>query len=268
MLAFSLTVCIVSSILFLLLTGKHKSHLSLACTYGLNAHHQITNKTISANCSQIFNCYLGYCQAEGPFVSQSASISENEEPPTLHVFWWIHYEFCDWTVWVVSADSTLYPFPSPEDIPIAKNSEYSVTLNSMCDHEAPVKTINMNVSLSLLLNSNVIEHVPYIMCVLSRIDTDSMIHYHGSRKVYLRFYLSDDSRASSTTQARLSTSTQETQSLVTPNFTLSVDTTILSNLKTDGIASSASNILSSQAMHTYLGALFCLTAITLLCCLD
>ena len=191
-------------------------------------------------------------------MSQSASISENEEPPTLHVFWWIHYEFCDWTVWVVSADSTLYPFPSPEDIPIAKNSEYSVTLNSMCDHEAPVKTINMNVSLSLLLNSNVIEHVPYIMCVLSRIDTDSMIHYHGSRKVYLRFYLHDVSKTSSTTQA--STSTQEIQSFVTSNSTQSIVTTILSN-KTDGITSSASNILSHQAMNTYVVALFCLNVL-------
>ena len=107
----------------------------------------------------------------------------------LHVFWQIQYQLCDWTLRIATANYTLHPNPFPATVPIAKNSEYNVTLNIMCNGEGPGKVVNMSVSLSILLNENVIKHVPYILCSLSRLDTnDNTIHYHRSRKVYLQSY--------------------------------------------------------------------------------
>lgn len=179
----------------------------------------------------------------------------------LHVFWQIQYQLCDWTLRIATANYTLHPNPFPATVPIAKNSEYNVTLNVMCDGEGPGKIVNMNVSLSIILNDNVIEHVPYILCSLSRLDTnDNSIHYHRSRKVYLQSYLYHDIMTSSTALTQDSTSsTQEMQS-----YHLTSNQAILST-RNEGITSSANNLMmiSHEGFITYCGALFCL--ITLLC---
>jgi hypothetical protein len=195
------------------------------------------------------------------------SISQNEEPSVLHVFWQIQYQFCDWTLRVATANYTLHPNPFPANVPIAKSSEYNVTLNVMCDHEAPEKIINMNVSLSILLSDNVIEHVPYIMCSLLRVDTNNnMIHYHSSRKEYLQSYLHHDFMTSSTAITQGSTpSTQEKQSyyLTSNQSTQSFVSTIVST-RNEGITSSANNT-SYEGMNTYCGVFFCLVTLILLC---
>jgi hypothetical protein len=179
------------------------------------------------------------------------SISENEEPSVLHVFWQIRYQFCDWTLQVATANYTLHPNLIPATVPIAKNSEYNVTLNIMCDGEAPEKIINMNVSLSILLSDNVIEHVPYIMCSLLRLDTNNnVIHYHRSRKVYL----TRDSIPSTHEMQSYLTSNQSTESIVATRL----------STKNEGITSSANNT-SYVGMSTYCGALFCLITLILLC---
>lgn len=194
-----------------------------------------------------------------PFVSQMASTSEDGELAILHLYWQIQYELCDWTLWIVTANFTLYPNPFPTKVPIARNSDYNVTLDTLCNHKAPQKTISMNISLSILLNENVTEHVPYIMCMLSRIDTNNMIQYHRSRKVYLQSYLHQNVTTSST-----ATSTQEMQSLFTSNSTQSVITNIPST-KNVCNTSSANNI-SYQHMGTYLGALIFLITMLLNFC--
>ena len=180
----------------------------------------------------------------------------------LRVSWEIQYQLCDWTLRIATANYTLHPNPFPATVPIAKNSEYNVTLNIMCNGEGPGKVVNMNVSLSILLNDNVIKHVPYILCSLSRLDTnDNTIHYHRSRKVYLQSYLYHEIMTSSTALTQDSTSfTQEMQSL----YHLTSNQAILST-RNEGITSSANNIMmiSHEGFFTYYGALFCL--ITLLC---
>ena len=164
----------------------------------------------------------------------------------LHVSWEIQYQLCDWTLRIATANYTLHPNPFPANVPIAKNSEYNVTLNIMCNGEGPGKIVNMNVSLSILLNENVIKHVPYILCSLSRLDTnDNTIHYHRSRNFYPQSYLYHENMTSSTALTQDSTSyTQEMQS-----YHLTSNQAILSTRNEDFI--------------TYCGAFFCL--ITLLC---
>ena len=196
-----------------------------------------------------------------PFVSQSVSISDNEEPPNLLVFWQIQYERCDWTLWIITANFSLYPNPFSSNLPIAKNNEYNLTLSDKCDGEAPVKTINMNASLSIQLNDNVIEHVPYVICLLSRLDSlTNMTHYHRSKRVYLHSYVSI---TESTTQHSMST--QEILSLLTSNSTqLTVITTTMPSSQYDSITSSAANtIVSYQDMSSCLGALFSLITLIL-----
>lgn len=195
-----------------------------------------------------------------PFVSQSVSISDNEEPPNLLVFWQIQYERCDWTLWIITANFSLYPNPFSSNLPIAKNNEYNLTLSDKCDGEAPVKTINMNASLSIQLNDNVIEHVPYVICLLSRLDSlTNMTHYHRSKRVYLHSYVSI------TESTQHSMSTQEILSLLTSNSTqLTVITTTMPSSQYDSITSSAANtIVSYQDMSSCLGALFSLITLIL-----
>ena len=201
----------------------------------------------------MINYCPGHCQMVDPFISLMVSTSEDEEMTVLHLYWQIQYELCDWNLWIVTANFTLYPNLVPAKVPITKNSDYNVTLDTMCNRKTPQNTISMNISLSILLNDNITEHVPYIMCELSRIGTNDMIHYHGSGKVYLQSYLHHHVMTSST-----ATSTQEMQSFLTSNSTQSVITMMLST-KHDDITSSANNILLSyQHMHAYSGALICL----------
>ena len=83
---------------------------------------------------------------------------------TLSVSWQIYYQHvqCDrmWRVRVATQDYTLYPNQFPEDVPITQISEYNVTINS------DLAACTDNVTLSLLITENVLEHVPYIVCII------------------------------------------------------------------------------------------------------
>ena len=65
-----------------------------------------------------------------------------------------------WRVRVATEQYTLYPNQLPEDVPIAQVSEYNVTISS--DSAACID----NVTISLLLTENVLQHVPYVVCII------------------------------------------------------------------------------------------------------
>ena len=82
----------------------------------------------------------------------------------LTVSWQINYQHvqCDrmWRVRVATEHYTLYPNQFPEDVPIAQIAEYNVTIDSTS------AACTDNVTLSLLLTENVIQHVPYVECII------------------------------------------------------------------------------------------------------
>ena len=101
---------------------------------------------------------------------------------SLTVSWQIYYQHvqCDrmWRVRVATELYTLYPNQFPGDVPIAQISEYNVTINSnsaFCTD---------NVTLSLLLTENVLEHVPYAVCII-RTGSGATSESHRSERVYL-----------------------------------------------------------------------------------
>lgn len=65
-----------------------------------------------------------------------------------------------WRVRVATEYYTLYPNQFPEDVPIAQVAEYNVTIDSNS------AACTDNVTLSLLLTENVIQHVPYVECII------------------------------------------------------------------------------------------------------
>ena len=65
-----------------------------------------------------------------------------------------------WRVRVATEQHTLYPNQLPEDVPIAQVSEYNVIISS--DSAACID----NVTISLLLTENVLQHVPYVVCII------------------------------------------------------------------------------------------------------
>ena len=65
-----------------------------------------------------------------------------------------------WRVRVATEHYTLYPNQFPEDVPIAQIAEYNVTIDSNS------AACTDNVTLSLLLTENVIQHVPYVECII------------------------------------------------------------------------------------------------------
>ena len=101
---------------------------------------------------------------------------------TLTVSWQIYYQHvqCDrmWRVRVATEQYTLLPNQFPEDVPVARISEYNVTINSnsaFCTD---------NVTLDLLLTENVIQHVPYVVCII-RTGSGTASESHRSERVYL-----------------------------------------------------------------------------------
>ena len=100
----------------------------------------------------------------------------------LTVSWQIYYEHvqCDhmWRVRVATELYTLHPNQFPEDVPIAQISEYNITINSNS------ASCTDNVTLRLLLTENVIEHVPYVVCII-RTGSGATSVSHKSERVYL-----------------------------------------------------------------------------------
>ena len=89
---------------------------------------------------------------------------------TLILFWQVRYNLpCDaWPpfVFVTTVNHTFHP-PNPF-VPIAENDEYNVTVAKSPECSDTENTTEVNVTLSLLLNDNVLQHVPYIQCLISR----------------------------------------------------------------------------------------------------
>lgn len=84
----------------------------------------------------------------------------------------------------MTQNHTLYPILLPEDVPIKEHSDYNVTVvNNGCESNV----VNVTVTLSILLNDNVLRNVPYIMCKIERTDSGSNGPIRRkSDKVYLQ----------------------------------------------------------------------------------
>lgn len=123
-----------------------------------------------------------------PFVSQL--ILKSEKTDILTIFWQIQLEECGWRVRVVTPNYTLHPNRFP--LPIEKHKEYNVSF--IKDYTACVggeeKVYEMNVTLSIILNENVLKNAPYIVCLISRQGIDGVSQNHRSKEVYLQSYMS------------------------------------------------------------------------------
>ena len=81
-----------------------------------------------------------------------------------------------WRVRVATEQYTLYPNQFPEDVPIAQIAEYNVTIDSNS------AACTDNVTFSLLLTENVIQHVPYVECII-RTGSGATAESHTSDRV-------------------------------------------------------------------------------------
>ena len=180
---------------------------------------------------------------------QTVSVSTYEDQTVLHLFWQIQYELCDWNLLVVTPNYTLYPNPFPAVVPITKNSEYNVTLEVMCNRDGTGLVKTINITLSIALSDNVIKYAPWIMCLITGIDSENIFRIHSrSTKVYLQTYLDHDITTISTTQ-----STQEMQSLLTSTQSITLTT------GKNSITISSANTSNQEVYYTHLRGLFYLT---------
>ena len=107
----------------------------------------------------------------------------------LKLFWQILIENCDdkwpWTVTVVTQIYTLYPNQFPQDLPIKEHEEFNVTLTDLRCHQNSL-LLEKNVTLSILINDNIVENVPYVLCKISKWDSSGISTVYLSRSVYLQ----------------------------------------------------------------------------------
>ena len=84
----------------------------------------------------------------------------------LVLFWRIKYGSCARPlIYIHTLNHTLYPHN--HFIPIARYDEYNVTIvKRICSDEDHMTEVN--VTLSLVLNDNVRQHVPYVVCIVRR----------------------------------------------------------------------------------------------------
>ena len=98
-----------------------------------------------------------------------------------------------WRVRVATEEYTLYPNQFPEDVPIAQISEYNVTMNS------DSASCTDDVTLSLHLTENVIQHVPYVVCII-RTGSGDTLESHRSDRVYVYIPSTTQTPETTTTQ--------------------------------------------------------------------
>lgn len=108
----------------------------------------------------------------------------------LKLFWQILIENCadniwPWTVTVVTEIYTLYPNQFPQDLPIKEHKEFNVTLTDLRCHQNSL-LFEKNVTLSILINDNIVENVPYVLCKISKWDSSGMATVYRSRSVHLQ----------------------------------------------------------------------------------
>ena len=98
---------------------------------------------------------------------------------TIFLQWKIQYEPCDWpTVDVKTMEYMLYP--DNNFLPTEIEREVNVTVNDVCNSGKK----HINVTLSIDLNEYVLEHVPYLVCIITRF-TEGAGTYR-SEKLYLQ----------------------------------------------------------------------------------
>lgn len=131
----------------------------------------------------------------------------------LTIFWQIQFDECGWRVSIVTPNYTLHPNQFPQYVPIEKDKEYNVSFiknNAACVHgEGRIHEIN--VTLSIILNENVLKNAPYIVCLLSRRRIGGVSELHRSKEVYLQTFMS----------VHAMTSTENQQSKFTVDITTS-----------------------------------------------
>lgn len=82
---------------------------------------------------------------------------------TIFLNWKVQYEPCDWpSIFVKTMNYTLYP--NNRFLPIEIEEEFNITATDVCNSGK----IHINVTLSIHLNEDVLEHVPYIVCIIDR----------------------------------------------------------------------------------------------------
>ena len=126
-------------------------------------------------------------QSQDPFVQTQWEVIRRDKTDgdIFMVFWQIQEQLCNWNIRVVPENYTLHPYQNPKDVPIEKGTEFNITFErDPCSPETGSQ-YQVNVTLYLLLNDNVMEHVPYIVCKISRWTIDDMRVVNSSMRVYL-----------------------------------------------------------------------------------
>lgn len=82
---------------------------------------------------------------------------------TIFLNWKVQYEPCDWpSIFVKTMNYTLYP--QNRFLPIEIEEEFNITATDVCNSGK----IHIDVTLSIHLNEDVLERVPYIVCIIVR----------------------------------------------------------------------------------------------------
>jgi hypothetical protein len=105
-----------------------------------------------------------------------------------------------WRVRVATEQFTLYPNQFPEDVPITQITEYNITINP---NPAPCTD---DVTLSLLLTENVIQHVPYVVCII-RTGSGATAVQHTSDRVHVYIPTTQPPQTTTTTNVNIVTNT-------------------------------------------------------------
>ena len=131
------------------------------------------------------NDYAGQTATESIFIEQPESLDLciiNTET-VVRLQWKAQYEQCDGpAVAVKTLSHTLHP--SNIFLPNEVTREYNVTINDVCNSVAD--TTELNVTISINLSEHVLHHVPYIVCIITRLGDDAQPIHHRSQNVYLK----------------------------------------------------------------------------------
>ena len=102
---------------------------------------------------------------------------------TVFLQWKARYESCDWPL--VAVKTMNYSLYLPEDnnnfLPIEIERELNITANDVCISGRT----HIDVTLSIHLNDYVLEHVPYIVCIITRLNVNFDCDYR-SEELYLQ----------------------------------------------------------------------------------
>ena len=186
---------------------------------------------------------MAYNDHAGETITMESIFTEQPNPLNLCILngktillqWKVLYEPCDdWpTVAVKTMNYSFYP--DNNFLPIEIEREFNVTVNDMCNSGRA----HIDVTLSIHLNEYVLEHVPYIVCIVTTFPEGE--GPYRSEELYLQA----NTNCSSTTTGK-GTTYDITSALTTTEMseTTSYDiTTLLNAIKEMPVLSSASGVL-------------------------